>query len=129
MRDLHTARPLPTPLISPLITPLIIGHRGSSAVAPENTIAAFVRAMRDGADGFEFDVRLARDGVPVVIHDATLRRTAQMSGAVADFTSRELNHVDVGSWFNHQHPNRARQEYAQETVPTLEQVLDLIEET
>lgn len=117
MRDVSPARPL--------IAPLVIGHRGSSAVAPENTIAAFARAMRDGADGFEFDVRLARDGVPVVIHDATLQRTAQMSGVVSDFTSAELKQVNVGSWFNHQHPDVARLEYAKETVSTLEQVFDL----
>src|SRR2546427_1676999 len=49
--------------------PLIIGHRGASAVAPENTLAAFARAFADGADGIELDVRLARDGVPVVMHD------------------------------------------------------------
>ncbi|MDQ3819478.1 MAG: glycerophosphodiester phosphodiesterase, partial [Acidobacteriota bacterium] len=54
------------------MNPLIIGHRGAAAVAPENTLASFERALRDGADGIEFDVRLARDGVPVVIHDATL---------------------------------------------------------
>lgn len=109
----------------PTARPLVIGHRGSSAVAPENTIAAFRRAITDGADGFEFDVRLARDGVPVVIHDATLQRTAQMSGVVSDFTSAELKQVDVGSWFNHEHPDVARLEYAKETVPTLEQVFDL----
>ena len=55
--------------------PLIIGHRGASAVAPENTMAAFREAIAVGADGIEFDVRLTRDGVPVVIHDSTLRRT------------------------------------------------------
>ncbi|MDQ3754751.1 MAG: glycerophosphodiester phosphodiesterase, partial [Acidobacteriota bacterium] len=63
--------------------PLIIGHRGASAVAPENTLGAFARALDDGADGIEFDVRLARDGVPIVIHDATLKRTALQDGAVA----------------------------------------------
>ncbi len=103
MRDVSPARPL--------IAPLVIGHRGSSAVAPENTIAAFRRALRDGADGFEFDVRLSRDGVPMVIHDATLERTAQISGRVSDFTSAKLKQTDVGSWFNHQFPNLARQEY------------------
>jgi len=117
MRDVSPARPL--------IAPLVIGHRGSSAVAPENTIAAFRRALRDGADGFEFDVRLSRDGVPMVIHDATLERTAQISGRVSDFTSAKLKQTDVGSWFNHQFPNLARQEYAKQTVPELEQVFEL----
>ena len=109
----------------PLVRPLIIGHRGSSAVVPENTIAAFAQAMQSGADGIEFDVRLASDGVPVVIHDATLRRTAQIAGGVSDFTSAQLKQIDVGSWFNRRHPEVARPKYAQETVPTLEQVLDL----
>jgi glycerophosphoryl diester phosphodiesterase len=79
--------------------PLIVGHRGASSVAPENTLAAFARAHADGADGIEFDVRLAADGVPVCIHDATLRRTARRPGAVSRLTSAELSEIDVGSWF------------------------------
>ena len=104
---------------------LIIGHRGASAVAPENTIVAFERALLDGADGIEFDVRLARDRVPVVIHDATLRRTALREGSVASLASVELNEIDVGTWFNLRHPTAARAEYALAVVPTLSQVLEL----
>ena len=52
--------------------PLIIGHRGASAFAPENTMAAFNLAIESGADGIEFDVRLSRDQIPVIIHDDTL---------------------------------------------------------
>src|SRR4051812_17116518 len=70
--------------------PLIIGHRGAAAVAPENTLVSFEKALRDGADGIEFDVRLASDDVPVVIHDATLRRTVLRKGRVKDFSSVEL---------------------------------------
>jgi glycerophosphoryl diester phosphodiesterase len=77
--------------------PLIIAHRGASAVAPENTIAAFEAAIAAGADGIEFDVRLSRDGVPVVIHDETLRRTHGMSRRVRDTTLKELNKIDVPS--------------------------------
>jgi glycerophosphoryl diester phosphodiesterase len=77
--------------------PLIIGHRGASAVAPENTIAAFEAAIAAGADGIEFDVRLAGDGVPVVIHDETLYRTAGVRGHVADMSCNELNQFDVPS--------------------------------
>jgi glycerophosphoryl diester phosphodiesterase len=55
--------------------PLIIAHRGASAFAPENTLAAFQLAKDAGAEGVEFDVHLARDGVPVVVHDEDLRRT------------------------------------------------------
>jgi glycerophosphoryl diester phosphodiesterase len=106
--------------------PLIIAHRGASAVAPENTLAAFARAMDDGADGIEFDVRLSRDGVPVVIHDETLRRTGLREGAVAKMDAKQLGKVDAGSWFNRAHPKRAREEYARECVPTLDQVFRLL---
>lgn len=106
--------------------PFIIGHRGASAVAPENTLAAFARALADGADGIEFDVRLARDGVPVVIHDATLRRTAGIDAHIAALSSSELSVVDVGSWFNRRRPARAVAAYARETVPTLAQVFQTI---
>ena len=103
-------------------SPLIIGHRGASALAPENTLAAFARALDDGADGIELDVRLAKDGVPVVIHDATLRRTGLTSGEVAQMTSEQLANVNVGSWFNRAHPTLAREEYEQQRVPTLADV-------
>jgi glycerophosphoryl diester phosphodiesterase len=75
--------------------PLIIGHRGASAVAPENTMAAFQEAIAAGADGIEFDVRLSRDGVPVIIHDSTLRRTTGLPHRVADLTWQELESLKV----------------------------------
>jgi glycerophosphoryl diester phosphodiesterase len=102
--------------------PLIIAHRGSSAAAPENTLAAFGRAFDDGADGIELDVRLASDGVPVVIHDATLQRTGSVRGAIAQMSSAQLAKADIGSWFNRAHPALAREEYARQFVPTLESV-------
>ena len=76
--------------------PLIIGHRGASALAPENTLASFSRAIADGADGFEFDVRLSRDHIPVVIHDADLKRTAHKNSRVAALSAQELSQIDVG---------------------------------
>jgi glycerophosphoryl diester phosphodiesterase len=99
--------------------PLIIGHRGASAVAPENTMAAFREAIEVGADGIEFDVRLTRDGVPVVIHDSTLRRTGGLNQRIADLTSHELSKVDVGSWFA---PG-----FANETVPSLRELFTLFQ--
>ncbi|MDQ3907324.1 MAG: hypothetical protein M3268_03160, partial [Acidobacteriota bacterium] len=102
--------------------PLVIGHRGASALAPENTVAAFERSLADGADGIEFDVRLASDGVPVVIHDASLRRTAGRNVAVASLTSEALAGVSVGEWFNRRFPARARTEFARERVPALAEV-------
>jgi glycerophosphoryl diester phosphodiesterase len=77
--------------------PLIIGHRGASAVAAENTMAAFQAAIAAGADGVEFDVRLSRDGVPVIIHDDTLQRTVGLRKRVAEMTERELRRVEVPS--------------------------------
>jgi glycerophosphoryl diester phosphodiesterase len=109
-----------------LHAPLIIGHRGSSKVAPENTLAAFERALQDGADGIEFDVRLARDGVPVVIHDATLRRTGRIDARIASLSASELGATDVGSWFNRRFPQRARPEYTREVVPTLSRVFERV---
>lgn len=99
--------------------PLIIGHRGASAVAPENTIAAFREALAVGAEGIEFDVRLTRDGVPVVIHDSTLRRTGGLPHRVADLTLTEIKKVDVGSWFS--------ASFANENVPTLAELFTLFQ--
>ena len=103
--------------------PLIIGHRGASAVTPENTLAAFARAMADGADGIEFDVRLARDGVPVVIHDATLDRTGLTIGRIAELSSEELQRADVGSWFGRRLKSPSV-DFAGERLPSLSQVFD-----
>ena len=77
--------------------PLIIAHRGASAVAPENTIAAFEAAIAAGSDGIEFDVRLTCDGVPVVIHDETLHRTHGVRKRVAELSVNQLNEFDVPS--------------------------------
>ena len=89
-------------------------------------MAAFAQAIADGADRIEFDVQLAKDGVPVVIHDASLRRTANRRDTIKNLTSTALASIDVGSWFNRKYPRRARTEYANEHIPTLEQVFDLV---
>jgi glycerophosphoryl diester phosphodiesterase len=103
-------------------TPLIIGHRGASAVAPENTMAAFREAIAAGCDGIEFDVRLTRDGIPVIIHDNTLRRTAGLPVRVADLIWAEIKQIDVGSWFT-----RGEKSFTNETVPCLDELLTLFE--
>ncbi len=108
--------------------PLIIAHRGASFHAPENTFAAFRRAIDAGADGIEFDVRLAKDKIPVVIHDATLKRLANVEKNVADLTSDELKNLDVGSWFNRKFPSRAVKNFARETVPTLTDFFDFLQD-
>jgi glycerophosphoryl diester phosphodiesterase len=116
------------PLRRAVSKPLIIGHRGASAIAPENTLAAFERAIEDGADGIEFDVRLARDGLPVVIHDATLRRTGLRKGSIANLSSSELAQVDVGTWFNRRRPALANPAYSRERISTLAAVFELMKE-
>lgn len=108
--------------------PLIIAHRGSSARAPENTVAAFKQAVADGAEGIEFDVRLTRDGHAVVIHDAGLKRTGLLEGEVASMTALELSDVDVGSWFNLQNRVLANPDFARERVAGLPAVVDLLKD-
>jgi glycerophosphoryl diester phosphodiesterase len=73
----------------------ILGHRGARAIAPENTIASFRKAMECGADGVEFDVILSKDAVPVVIHDDTLERTTNGTGMVSNYTAMELAKLDA----------------------------------
>lgn len=98
--------------------PLVIAHRGASSEAPENTLAAFNRGLETGADGFEFDVHMSRDGELVVIHDETVTRTTSGSGWVKDMTFSELTTLDAGSWFDLR--------FKRERIPTLKQVLELI---
>jgi glycerophosphoryl diester phosphodiesterase len=106
--------------------PLIIAHRGASAVAPENTLAAFQRAIDDGADGLEFDVRITKDGVPIVFHDSTIKRMTRREGRTSAFTAAELQTLDLGAWFNERHPSRADEKFSGETVPALERLFSIL---
>jgi len=108
------------PLVWP---PLNIGHRGASGEAPENTLAAFELALRQGADAVEFDVHLSSDGVPMVIHDPRLDRTTSGRGLVCEHRASALRRLDVGSWFNRRFPSRARQRYAGARIPLLAEAL------
>ena len=117
---------MPKPPAGPEPRPLIIAHRGASAHAPENTLAAFRRAVELGADGIELDVRLAGDGVAVVFHDPSLNRVAGRRGEIAGMNSDELRTVDAGSWFNRRHPERADRSFADERIPTLRETLQLL---
>ncbi|MEJ2748304.1 MAG: glycerophosphodiester phosphodiesterase family protein, partial [Anaerolineae bacterium] len=76
--------------------PLIVAHRGASAYAPENTLAAFERAAELGADGIELDVQLSKDGRLVIIHDFDTARTTNGQGKVSDLTLAELQSFDAG---------------------------------
>ena len=79
--------------------PLVIAHRGASAERAEHTLAAYVRAIELGSDGVECDVRLTRDGQLVCIHDRTVDRTSNGSGAVSSMPLAQLQRLDFGSWF------------------------------
>lgn len=78
--------------------PLVFAHRGASAELPEHTLAAYSRALADGADGLECDVRLTRDGHLVCVHDRRLDRTSNGTGRVSAWTLAELAELDFGSW-------------------------------
>jgi glycerophosphoryl diester phosphodiesterase len=98
--------------------PLVIAHRGFAAGFPENTLLAFRSALLAAADGLECDVRLSADGVPVVIHDATVDRTTDGTGAVAELSWQELTALDAGSWLG--------AGFAGERLPRLEDLLELV---
>ncbi len=108
--------------------PLIIAHRGASALAPENTFAAFQKAIDDGAEGIEFDVRLSKDGVPIVFHDTNLKRLARREGQVIDYSFAELRNFDVGSWFNRKNPKFADAKFSRETIPSLAALLEFLKD-
>lgn len=82
------------------MVPLVFAHRGGAALRPENTMLAFDHGLALGADGIEFDVRLARDGVVVVHHDATLERTTNGTGPIAAQTADDLARLDAGYHFD-----------------------------
>lgn len=90
--------------------PLIIGHRGASADAPENTLAAFALALEQNADGIEFDVQLSRDGVPVIMHDDTVDRTTNGAGRVSDLTLAELRQLTIAG---------------DQSIPTLDELFEM----
>jgi len=97
--------------------PLVIAHRGASAYAPENTLAAFNLALELGADGVELDVSLTKDRVPVVLHDDTVDRTTNGHGAVNQMTLAQVKELDASNKF---------EKYCGEIIPTLEEVLRAI---
>src|SRR5438093_7783079 len=101
----------------------IIAHRGASGWAPENTMAAFDLAVRQGADAFELDVRLTGDGVPVVLHDPTLDRTTDRAGPLAGLSLDDLRRADAGARFSSDGGRTFPYRNAGVTVPPLAEVL------
>jgi glycerophosphoryl diester phosphodiesterase len=96
--------------------PWVIAHRGASGHAPENTLAAFERAVALGAGFIETDLHLTRDARFVAIHDPTLERTTNGKGQVKDSTLAEIRQLDAGMWFD--------REFMGQKVPTLEEIVD-----
>lgn len=112
--DAHAHRD--TPVSRPTTRPLVVAHRGASAYAPENTIAAFELALEQDADILEFDIHLSRDDQPVVIHDFTLDRTTDGTGPVRELTVRELKRLDAGRWFH--------RKFGGQQIQTLHEILE-----
>ena len=100
----------------------VIAHRGASGVAPENTLAAFRKAVELGAGFIETDLQLSRDARLVALHDDTLERTTNGRGSVSSKTLQELRGLDAGSWFRTPH-HEAAPSFAGERIPTIEEVL------
>ncbi|WP_236285719.1 glycerophosphodiester phosphodiesterase [Paenibacillus allorhizoplanae] len=98
--------------------PIVIGHRGASGEAPENTLAAFELAFEQGAEGIELDVQITKDGEIVVCHDLTLDRTTNGSGLICEHNWEELNALDAGLWFS--------EAFTGERIPHLRQVFELV---
>jgi glycerophosphoryl diester phosphodiesterase len=98
--------------------PVIFAHRGASAHAPENTLAAFELALAQNADGIELDAKLSADGEAIVIHDPRVDRTTGSHGRVKDLTLRELRALDAGSFF--------AEKFRGEKIPLLEEVFEAV---
>lgn len=96
----------------------IIGHRGGAVGYPENTLAAFKKAVELGADGVEFDVQLTKDEEVVVIHDELIDRTMTGSGLLKDYTLKELKEMSAGEFYN--------ADFKDEKIPTLTEVLEVV---
>jgi glycerophosphoryl diester phosphodiesterase len=105
----------------PTPNPLIIAHRGAAGHAPENTLAAVRRAVEMHADAVEIDVRQTRDSQIVAMHDEDVNRTTNGNGYIGDLTLQELKQLDAGTWFS--------TNYKDERVPTLQEVIDVLDST
>lgn len=100
--------------------PLVVAHRGDPCSAPENTLPAIARAVALGADMVEVDVRMSADGVPVVLHDATVDRTTTGCGDISTFASQQIAGLDAGHRFG--------PAFTGTSVPTLAAVLQVLRE-
>ncbi len=97
--------------------PMVIGHKGAAAVAPENTLVSFAKALEVGAGGLECDIHATVDGVPVVIHDASVDRTTNGTGKIAEMTLAQVKAVDARFGLD---------AFAGVRIPTLDELLALV---
>ncbi|KAB8137530.1 glycerophosphodiester phosphodiesterase [Gracilibacillus oryzae] len=98
----------------------VAAHRGFSSMYPENTLLAFKESLEKGVNMIEFDLRLSRDKVVMILHDETLDRTTNGTGPITDLTLRELKQLDAGSWLGN--------EYEGLKIPTLEELCELLKD-
>jgi glycerophosphoryl diester phosphodiesterase len=98
--------------------PIILAHRGSSAYAPENTLAAFELAVQQGAQAIELDAKLSADGHVIVIHDQSVDRTTDGAGKVAEMTLSAMREMDAGSSFS--------EKFRGERIPNLDEVFEAV---
>jgi len=106
--------------------PLVFAHRGGADAMPEHTLGAYLRALEEGADGLECDVRLTRDGHLVCVHDRRLNRTSNGKGLVSAKTLAELDALNFGSW----HPALAEEEDPDTTrLLTLDRLLGAVKDS
>ena len=116
--------------------PAVIAHRGASALAPEETKAAYLVALQMGVDYLELDLQRTKDGVLIALHDDTLERTTNIAEVFPDrkslttdkFTFAELQRLDAGSWFNRTHTAGARKSFVGLRIVRLEDVIDIAEQ-
>ena len=94
------------------------GHRGASALAPENTMASFLLAVAGGVDYIELDVQLSLDDEPMIYHDETLERTSDGHGRIDATPAAQLEALDAGTWFD--------QRFAGERIPRAAEVLETL---
>lgn len=96
----------------------VIGHRGASELAPENTIASINLALKLNPDRIEIDVQQTLDSVIILMHDITLDRTSNGTGLIKEKTFQEISKLDAGGWFSN--------DFSEEKIPTLENILELV---
>lgn len=101
---------------------LNIAHRGASGHAPEHTFASYDLVKKMKADYLELDIQLTKDGQLIAMHDTAVDRTTNGTGEVRNKTLSEIKSLDAGSWFNEAYPEKAKQEYVGQKVPTLEEI-------